>query len=165
MKPLFLALILSTVFILGLFASKTAHSDEPIENEPTFTNWKNLHKLNSVALESDSHSAWFDIYINTLAKKAYIKKSNLLPVGSIIVKPLYPDQKRSKTEKLTIMVKKEKGYDSKNGDWWYGVYDKNGIEGSHKGKIKACIQCHTLVKETDYMFSDTIVKNINEKKQ
>jgi len=150
-------LILSTVFMLDLSASNTDH-----KSHFTFPDWKNLHKLNTEALVSDSHRAWFDLYINPLAKKAYIQQSSLLPVGSIVVKPLYPDSDRSEISKLTIMIKMEKGYDSGNGDWWYGVYDETGMEGWYKGKIKSCIKCHAHGKETDYMFSESVMESINE---
>ena len=156
-KYILLALILSTVFVLDLSASNTDH-----KNQFTFPDWKNLHKLNTEALLSDSHSAWFDIYINALAKKAYIQQWSLLPVGSIIIKPLYSDSQRYETSKLTIMIKMEKGYDRDNGDWWYGVYDETGMEGRHQGKIKSCIKCHAQGKETDYMFSESVMESISE---
>ena len=165
-KYILLPLILSTVFMLGLSASNTDNDEGVIKdnfkNQFTFPRWKNLHKLTTEALESDSHRAWFDIYINELAKKAYIQKWSLFPVGSIVVKPLYPDPERSETSKLTIMIKMEKGYDTDNGDWWYGVYDETGMEGWYQGKIKSCIKCHAYGKETDYMFSESVMESINE---
>ena len=165
-KPVLLPIILSTMVILYLPASKTdnnegvsKHNDK---NKFTFPHWKNLHKLNTVALPSADHNAWFDIYINAIAKNAYINKSSLLPVGSILIKPLYPDEERSETNKLTIMIKMEKGYDTEHGDWWYGVYDETGMEGWYRGKIQSCIKCHVQAKETDYMFSEIMMESINE---
>ncbi|WP_373029598.1 cytochrome P460 family protein [Sulfurovum sp.] len=163
-RLILLSLVLSMIFIPDLFASNT-NNKGVIKNQFTFPRWKSLHKLNTEALKSDSHRAWFDIYINTLAKKAYIQKWHLFPVGSIVVKPLYPDPKRSETSKLTIMIKMEKGYDTDNSDWWYGVYDETGMEGWHQGKIKSCIKCHTYGKETDYMFSESVMESINEKER
>jgi hypothetical protein len=145
------------MFMLDLSAFKTDN-----KNEFIFPLWKSLYKLNNEALVSDAHRAWFDIYVNTVAKQAYLEKSNLFPVGSIVLKPLFPDSRRSKTARLSIMIKMEKGYDAENGDWWYGVYDETGMKVWHQGKIKSCINCHTLAKETDYMFSESIIENINE---
>ena len=166
MKSVILPLIFNILFTLNLFASQTDNDGEVIKhdhkNQFTFSHWKNLHKINTEALPSAEHNAWFDIYINTEAKKAYIEKLSLLPVGSIIVKPLYPDEQRSETSKLTIMLKMEKGYDKENGDWWYGVYDETGIKGSYQGKIKSCIKCHTQAKKTDYMFSESVMESMNE---
>jgi len=166
MKSVLLPLILGTMVMLDLSASKTDKNEGVVKQDQkkqfTFPCWKSLHKLNAEALESDSHQAWFDIYVNALAKKAYTEKLNLFPVGSIVLKPLYPNPQRTKTARLTIMTKMEKGYDSENGDWWYGVYDETGMEVSHQGKIKSCIKCHALAKETDYMFSGSMMESINE---
>ena len=161
-----LFLIFSMTFMLELSASQMDTYKEVItqndKNKFTFPDRKSLHKLNSEGLKSHAHRAWFDIYVNTLAKKAYVKKLSLFPVGSILLKPLYSDQARSKTAKLTIMIKMEKGYDTKNADWWYGVYDKTGMEVYNQGKIKSCIKCHRKVKETDYVFSENTMKSIEE---
>ena len=153
--------------MLNLSASETDNDEVIVKHDHkksqlTFPRWKSLDKLNTEALVSADHNAWFDIYINTIAKKAYVEKLSLLPVGSIIVKPLYPDEQRSETSKLTIMLKMKKGYDKENGDWWYGVYDETGMEGSYQGKIKSCIKCHTQAKETDYMFSESVMESMNE---
>ncbi len=165
-KPILLTVIVSMIFMLDLSASKTDNDEGVIkhddQNKFTFPHWKNLYKLNTVALPSADHNAWFDIYINTLAKKAYVEKLSLLPVGSIVLKPLYPDEQRSEIAKLTIMIKMEKGYDTEHGDWWYGVYDETGMEGYYQGKIQSCIKCHTQAKETDYMFSEIMMESINE---
>jgi len=83
-----------------------------------------------------------------------------LPVGSIVLKPLFLDPQRSETARLTIMIKMEKGHDRENGDWWYEVYDESGKEGWYRGKIKSCIKCHTQAKETDYMFSESMGESI-----
>lgn len=165
MKNVLLALILSTMIMIDLSASQT--DDEVVinhddKNQFTFPRWKSLHKLNTEALVSVDHNAWFDIYLNTIAKKAYLGKLSLLPIGSIILKPLYPDEQRSETSKLTIMLKMEKGYDPEHGDWWYGVYDETGMEGYSRGKIQTCIKCHTQAKKTDYMFSESVIESMNE---
>ena len=53
------------------------------------------------------------------------------------------------------------GYDVKNNNWWYGVYDKTGNKVFHEGRIKSCIKCHEIAKETDYLFSETIIDKIS----
>ena len=154
------------IITLDLSASKTDNDEGVInhddKNQYIFPRWKSLPKLNTEALVSADHNAWFDIYLNARAKKAYVEKLSVLPVGSIIVKPLYPDGQRSEISKLTIMLKMEKGYDEEHGDWWYGVYDETGMKGSYQGKIKSCIECHTKAKKTDYMFSESVIEEMNE---
>jgi len=152
--------------MIDLSAFSTDHDEVVIKddsnNQFTFPRWKSLHKLNTEALKSDSHRAWVDIYVNILAKKAYVEKLSLFPMGSIVLKPIYPDPLRSETTRLTIMIKMEKGYDPENADWWYGVYDETGMEAWHQGKIKSCINCHKYGKEKDYMFSESVMERINE---
>lgn len=168
LRLMILPLMLSIMFMIALSASNTDNYERIIKddskNQFTFPDWKSLHKLNTKALKSDSHRAWIDIYVNTLAKEPYVEKLNLFPVGSIVVKPIYPDSNRSETSKLTIMVKMEEGYDTDNADWWYGVYDESGMDGWHQGKIKSCIKCHAHGKETDYLFSESVMESINEEK-
>jgi hypothetical protein len=129
-----------------------------------FPYWKQMHKLNTDPLESASHRAWIDLYVNDLAKQPYEVNASSFPEGSIVLKPLFPDKERSSIARLVIMMKMQKGYDSDNGDWWYGVYDETGKEGWHTGKIKSCIKCHTHAKSTDYMFSDIVMDEIKLQK-
>ena len=165
-RPILLLFILSMMFMIDLSAFNTDHDEVVIKddskNQFTFPRWKSLHKLNTEVLESDAHRAWFDLYVNTVAKKAYTEKLSLFPVGSLVLKTHYSDEERSGIAKLGIMLKMKKGYDAEHGDWWYGVYDETLMKGSYQGKIKSCIKCHMQVKETDYMFSESMMENINE---
>jgi hypothetical protein len=125
-----------------------------------FDDWKERESLNDAPLLSKSHKAYVDIYANALGKEAYIKHASEFPVGAEIFKPLYPDDKRSKIVRLTIMVKMPKGYDTKNGDWWYGVYNGEGTQMWHQGRIQSCIDCHELAKQTDYLFTQSVMQDI-----
>jgi len=58
------------------------------------------------------------------------------------------------------MEKMKPGYDTSNGDWWYGVYDESGMEMAYEGRIPECISCHTMAKETDYLFSRSVMKKL-----
>ena len=129
-------------------------------DEFIFPKWKNMNLLNKYLLESQDHDAYVDIYVNDIAKEPYILEKNNFPVGSIIVKPLYPKKKRENIARLVIMMKMKSGYDSRNNNWWYGVYDKSGMYASYKGKIKSCITCHAEAKDTDYMFSESVMYDI-----
>ncbi len=162
-SPLFL---LSTLLLLTSATAESSDSKTVVKHdhksEYTFPRWKSLHRLNDEPLDSDAHRAWVDIYVNRQAQKAYTKRAPLFPVDSIIVKPLYSDPQRSEIARLVIMMKMGKGYDPKNGDWWYGVYDETGMKGWYQGKLTSCIKCHARAKETDYMFSETVMESIEE---
>lgn len=89
-----------------------------------------------------------------------MKKVKKFPVGAKFIKPLYADNRRNHLARLVVMVKRESGYDSENGDWWYGVYDKTGKDAWYQGQIHSYIQCHKIVKESDYLFTETVMDNI-----
>lgn len=148
------------IFLLLL----TNLSSSEIQNQKvdkfTFPFWKNMNLLNKYTIESEDHRAYADIYVNDLAKEPYIRESENFPVDSIIVKPLYPKNKRENITRLVIMMKMKDGYDSKNNNWWYGVYDKSGITAYHQGKIASCITCHEVAKDTDYLFSESVMYKI-----
>jgi len=127
--------------------------------QDNYENWDKQYKLNNAPIESEAHNAYVDIFTNKKATKAYINKAKLYPVGSIVYKPLYQDKGK---KILVIMEKMYKGYDSGNGDWFYAVSNPKGDDVYEKGRINHCISCHALVKETDYMFSESVMKKIDD---
>ena len=157
-----MTIMIATLYLHNLSASKVDNDAAISKDQFSFPRWKNLHKLNTEILKSETHSVWFDLYVNKKAKKPYLDETSLMPQDSLIVKPHYRDQQRSEISKITIMLKMEEGYDTENGDWWYGVYDKTGMKAWHQGKIHECIKCHKQVSETDYMFSQSMLINIED---
>ncbi len=150
-------------FVCFLLFLTNIYSSELIEGGNTkyiFPNWRNMILLNQFTFESEDHDAFVDIYVNNLAKEPYILENENFPVGSIIVKPLYPKRKREHIARLMIMMKMKNGYDTKNNDWWYGVYDKSGMNPSHEGRIISCIRCHEEARDTDYLFSESVMYKI-----
>lgn len=126
----------------------------------TFPFWRDMNLLNKSTFKSEDHRAYVDLYVNDLAKNPYILESEKFPIGSIIVKPLYPKQKRENIARLMVMMKMKKGYDKKNSDWWYGVYDESGMNAYDQGRINSCITCHEVAEDTDYLFSESVMYKI-----
>ena len=108
------------------------------------------------------------VYVNDLGKEAMTtQKTPIFPVGSVIVKQKLPlieaknskkSQSKSTTptislepELLTIMIKREKDYDAKNGDWEYLVSDGAGKTVAQRGKLASCQGCHQPFAKTDYI--------------
>jgi hypothetical protein len=130
---------------------------------PQFLNWESKYiKLNPQIIDSEGHNAFVDIYVNKIAKSSYVNSSKTFPEGSIILKPLYADMYRKEMARLVVMKKMKKGYDPKNSDWWYGVYDETGTEGWYTGIIKSCIHCHETARKTDYLFTQSVMFEIRE---
>jgi len=126
----------------------------------TFPDWRQNYLLTPEIINSDAHNAYIEIYLNDKAKDAYINIEPGFKKGSAVFKPLYSDKTGKHTARLVIMVKMYEGYDSENGDWWYGVYDESGTKMWYEGRIPECIDCHALAKETDYLFSRSVMKRI-----
>ena len=155
MKNRFLLLLLVGITYLS------ADVKYNFKSEFTFPWWRSMNLLNKEPIESDAHNAYIDIYVNDIAKPSYINMHKKFDEGSIIIKPLYTGAKREMLARLVIMMKMPEGYDSENGDWWYGVYDEYGVEGWYQGKIKSCITCHKMVKESDYLFTESVMEDIH----
>jgi len=128
----------------------------------TFENWRSLNLLNKKAIRSDEHNAFVGIYLNNIAKKSYVNKEKVFKIGSIIVKPLYPSAQSDDIARLVIMMKMAKGFDDDFNDWWYGVYDESGTHMWHQGAIISCIGCHIEAEDTDYLFTDSVMKKIEK---
>jgi hypothetical protein len=131
------------------------------EEVMVFPNWKKHYNLTPDIIESDGHNAYVRIYLNEKAKDAYINVEPRFKEGSKVFKPLYADPEGKFFARLVIMVKMYEGYDSDNGDWWYGVYDESGTKMWYEGRIPECIDCHAMAKETDYLFARSVMKKLN----
>ncbi|MEN8303872.1 MAG: cytochrome P460 family protein [Campylobacterota bacterium] len=154
------------LLILSILLSSLMAQENRLKITYSFHWWKELHLLNSEPFKSFDHRAYVDIYVNNIAKDSYVNKKTKFKSGSIIIKPLYPGQKREDIARLAIMMKMERGYDEEYNDWWYGVYDKTGTQMWYEGKILSCINCHIRAKKSDYLFTLSvmeIIELINEK--
>ncbi|MCK5511788.1 MAG: cytochrome P460 family protein, partial [Thermodesulfovibrionia bacterium] len=72
--------------------------------------------------------------------------------NSIIVKENYAPNK--KLIAITVMYK-VRGYNPKMGDWFWVKYDAN-FDILAEGKIKDCLNCHSTVKNNDYIFGGKV---------
>ncbi len=74
------------------------------------------------------------------------------PVGTVAIKEADTD-KDGTVDMLTVMVKKEEGFDSKNSNWSYEMRSTDGelMEPSSVGANPMCIGCHTAWKQQDYL--------------
>ncbi len=93
--------------------------------------------------------------------------------GKVVVKRNYgpagigtTDVSRNRAKHLmavTVMFKREKGYDPENHDWFWAKYKPDGSLHANpkgmqlagrvaKGMDQGCIACHAAVKDKDYLF-------------
>lgn len=149
-----------TIHLLLIASLYSSEINKEKMDSLVFPFWRNMNLLNKSPFKSEDHHAYVDIYVNDLAKEPYIKESENFPIGSTIVKPIYFKQKRKDIARLMVMMKMKNGYDSKNNDWWYGVYDESGMISYKQGKIASCIACHEVARDTDYIFSESVMQKI-----
>jgi hypothetical protein len=103
------------------------------------------------------------VYVNEIGKGAMMEqKQPHFPEGSVIVKEklgeamkwengVWRQQSPSPPELLTVMRKRETGYDPAKGDWEYLVFDGSGKTLQASGKLETCQACHSLLKNSDYI--------------
>ena len=104
------------------------------------------------------------VYVNDIGRAAMMEqKLPHFPQGSIIVKEKLTTIESTAPELLTVMRKREAGYDSSSGDWEYMVFDGSTKVLQASGKLKKCQACHLLEKSTDYVSRNYLPANVWEK--
>jgi len=92
------------------------------------------------------------VYVNDIGRSAMLEKKNpVFPQGSVIVKEKLNTKDSTSPELLTVMRKREPGYDPKNGDWGYMVFDGAAQAVQASGKLEKCQACHEEEKGSDYV--------------
>jgi cytochrome P460 len=92
------------------------------------------------------------VYVNDIGRHAMMQERvPRFPQGSVIVKEKLPRKEDSAPELLTVMVKREPGYNPQNGDWEYMALDGSGESVQARGRLESCQACHMMVKDRDYV--------------
>jgi hypothetical protein len=99
----------------------------------------------------EPHGSLLTTFVNDTAFFG-IKKKTGMSDGAIIAKENYSAEK--KFSALTVMYK-IKGYNPGAGDWFWAKYAPDG-KVLASGKVAACIECHSLKAENDFLYSGTV---------
>lgn len=104
------------------------------------------------------------VYVNDIGREAMMTaKRPKFPEGSIIVKEKYSAKESVPPELLTVMRKREAGYNPQNGDWEYMVFDGPGTIVKARGKLEPCQGCHLMHQNTDYVSRNYLSDEIRKK--
>ena len=104
------------------------------------------------------------VYVNNIGRHAMMQeKVPRFPQGSVIVKEKLPAEDSTKPELLTVMTKREPGYNPQNGDWEYMALDGSGESVQARGRLESCQGCHMMVKATDYVSRYYLPSQVREK--
>ncbi|MCX5853339.1 MAG: cytochrome P460 family protein, partial [Deltaproteobacteria bacterium] len=88
-------------------------------------------------------------YVNDAAFKAITGKKGKFPDGAMIAQDNFSKDK--KLMNIDVMYK-VKGYNPKEGDWFWVQFRTDGRIIS-EGKIDECIKCHVAQKGNDYVYT------------
>jgi Cytochrome P460 len=95
---------------------------------------------------------FINVYVNSLGKTEMMtKKRPQFPKGTVIVKEKLTTAESTTPELLTVMIKREKGFNPDNGDWEYMTVNGEATEVTAKGKLENCMACHAVEKSTDFV--------------
>ncbi len=120
-----------------------------------------LEKSHALMLDSKPYqlgSRTVDVYTTDLAnaaendavrKAGSIENVKRYPNGALVVKENYDAQK--KLTGVTAMLKLD-GYDQADRNWVMAAYKPDGQVVAY-GKVQACIACHAMVTQQDFVFA------------
>lgn len=121
---------------------------------PAYLDWTRLNPQPNF-IES-AHPTVKDVFVNDLGREAALTRSFPFPEGSELVKASIGDD-------LSVFVvtamRKVAGFDPDNGDWEYGMFERQG-DGSWGGMWAEvgsdmhmmCVSCHTGAANNDFVF-------------
>ena len=114
---------------------------------------------------SDPHKDKFiTVYVNELGTHAMMHERNpRFPQGSVIVKEKLQSRESTSPELLTVMIKREPGYNPGNGDWEYMALDGDGKEVRARGRLEKCQACHQMAEHSDYVHRNYLPAEVREK--
>ena len=125
-----------------------------VNPEPAMVQAQNA-QLCAIAINrpQDPHKdKYITVYVNDIGRHAMMEeKTPHFPKGSVIVKEKLTTSDSTTPELLTVMIKRDRGYNPDSGDWEYMVVDGNGQSIQERGKLENCQSCHMMERNTDYV--------------
>ncbi len=106
--------------------------------------------MNPKGIDGPHIARYIRVFVSPAGRNAMLLGGRF-PVGTAIVK----EKTRGKggaVELSTFMVKREKGFNPKCGDWEFGVIDGPTRKIVEQGKIERCMKCHISMKDRDFTF-------------
>ena len=113
-----------------------------------YASYKKWRQANSKPFLSKPHGRSMIVdYVNALADRAFVTgKRDYAPRAAICK----VGTKKGKPFRIWFMEKRARGYDSKNGDWFYATLSPTG-KVMNAGRVESCINCHASA-QNDYVY-------------
>jgi Cytochrome P460 len=102
--------------------------------------------------------AFAKVFANELANSQIEKTNPIFPVGSMIAREKLASETAQTPEFVAVMVKREKGFSKKTGDWEYFTFKGEDLSLLARETKSDCSKCHASAKETDFVFRTYLKK-------
>lgn len=131
-----------------------AFSDEPGDGGAGFDKLVPIPRTSEDRLPQNPHdTAYITVFVNPVGSDAMMNQPDpRFPVGSIIIKEKFPKRDSPEPVLLTVMKKREPGYDVARGDWEYMVLDGGMTSIGARGMLGTCQGCHLEKADQDFVF-------------
>lgn len=152
-----LTLFFVIVFLLG----STVSLAETRKGISLPKGWRHFVHVKSMVIPDKSHGLYgfHHIYVN-MKGLGTLKKGGMYPEGTMFVGVFYDvvtekDGSINQGKKLFYVFMKKDKTATDTGGWRYAAIDSDG-KYLEKDVKKECYECHTAVKDNDYIFSKFI---------
>lgn len=158
------ALVAIGVCVLALIGCQSTPEDAtPVSAIESYESWT---KVNDQTLTGDEtgtlgrrihggETGFREVFANSVGAPVAAGEASLpYPEGSVLVKETYQaaDGEKGELADVTVMVKREAGYDEINGDWEWIVLN-DSLEVQNQGRIDMCANCHAAAADIDFAFT------------
>jgi hypothetical protein len=89
------------------------------------------------------------VFVNSIGQSEAEKENPQFAPGSIIVREKLQFGTDADPELVTVMVKREKGFSSKSGDWEFFVFGGKDLKLQKRETKGDCARCHIQAQKTD----------------
>jgi hypothetical protein len=107
---------------------------------------KSPHKVNS--------ETFGRVFANKIAQTETENPNPRFDVGSVLVREMFVQKTDSTPQLITAMVKRQKGFNKKTGDWEYFTFNGADMKLQKRESVSSCSKCHANAAKTDYVFRD-----------
>ena len=123
--------------------------------------WRSFTHVKAMVIPDKAHGLYgfHHIYVNGKGLPT-LKKGGMYPEGAVFVGVFYDvatekDKSIHQGKKLFYVYMKKEAKAKDTGGWRYAAFDPEG-KLLDKDVKKECYECHTAVKDSDYIFSKFI---------
>ncbi len=110
-------------------------------------------RIDSETEREHRHNLFGAVYANELARIALLAgQDSTFPTGSTIVRERLLTEDGITPEALTVMVKRERGFNPDAGDWEFLMVDGAVGKVEKREKRGDCLGCHVSKKSQDFTF-------------